>query len=673
MPSALQLILGADATPFYKVLGELPPRTAQMMRGIRQQMDTPFAMGRTKGKNTVFNPTQEKDAVREYGEWWDKTLTDQSVRAATRSNEARRLVRQRDQARERASEVANQEKIAADVETASRSIQARRLMRQRRESRERAAEAARENSFFSRMFDGATARFLGVGAAIGAIYRGIQLFGESIQAKIVTQRLENTFAAVTGSTKKAAEQLKILRADADAVGFSYANVGQRIANFKVAAKEAGLSDEMSNKISRSVLKAGVALGLDSSRQAEALLALEQMLSRGSVMSQELRLQWGNAIPGGLNIFAKALGVTNGELLKMVESGTLVSKDVLPKVADQLDKSIPFVRTLAADIEVLKNAWFDLKATMGETLSGDVKLALQDLTILINVAGKLKNLLPESGEKKIGFLERMTLGGRGVGALARMAGGIGVPEPGMSEAESAEHQRNFEARLAKLAAAREKFESDHAVSTEALKLSAIDPKEKDLNTLLLQRIQLMDALAKKADLNKESFEAMAKALEKVNNMIALETSGGGRDRMALELEQIKKEQSELLKKRAEQTKIIEETGKGPTDIFKAVAERDKLDAQLKEANQKRRAKQQEIDIFDKEAAEKERKKKLEKGGVGIPNLSELQRVGGFITGGEQSIISEQRTGNQLLRQIYQVLNKPSFTRPAQRGVNFGGRR
>lgn len=55
-------------------------------------------------------------------------------------------------------------------------------------------------------------------------------------------------------------------------------------------------------------------------------------------SEELRQQLGERLPGAVNIFADALGVTTEELSKMLEQGeVLANSDTLLKFADQLNK------------------------------------------------------------------------------------------------------------------------------------------------------------------------------------------------------------------------------------------------------------------------------------------------------------------------------------------------
>ncbi len=160
MPS-IKAIFGADASELYRVVSSGIPNA---MRGLRQQMDSLFGGG--KNRSTIFNVTQEKDAVREYGEWWSKTLTSQSIEAATRANRARQLIRQRHAAQERAAAVADQIALDNAVEAASRSNRARALLRERRQAR---VDSWRERTEAMRSGPGS---FQTGGVAVGAMAGG---------------------------------------------------------------------------------------------------------------------------------------------------------------------------------------------------------------------------------------------------------------------------------------------------------------------------------------------------------------------------------------------------------------------------------------------------------------------------------------------------------------------
>ena len=99
----------------------------------------------------------------------------------------------------------------------------------------------------------------------------------------------------------------------------------------------------------------------------ALLAVSQMISKGTVQAEELRGQLGERLPGAFQIAARAMGVSTQELGKMLEQGKVVADDFLPKFAAELQKTYQVgekaLTGLTAETSKLKNAWFDLKTTV----------------------------------------------------------------------------------------------------------------------------------------------------------------------------------------------------------------------------------------------------------------------------------------------------------------------
>ena len=79
-----------------------------------------------------------------------------------------------------------------------------------------------------------------------------------------------------------------------------------------------------------VSKAATTLGLSSSEADGALLAVSQMMSKGTVQAEELRGQLGERLPGAFQIAARAMGVSTSELGKMLEAGQVIAEDFLPQ-------------------------------------------------------------------------------------------------------------------------------------------------------------------------------------------------------------------------------------------------------------------------------------------------------------------------------------------------------
>ena len=110
-----------------------------------------------------------------------------------------------------------------------------------------------------------------------------------------------------------------------------------LASFQGSAKGTGISLSTVNDIFESLTKASAYFNLSSQQTSQVLTAVGQMMSKGTVQAQELKLQLANVLPGAFSIMARAVGVTTSELDKLMSQGKLAAKDVLPKFADELNR------------------------------------------------------------------------------------------------------------------------------------------------------------------------------------------------------------------------------------------------------------------------------------------------------------------------------------------------
>lgn len=130
---------------------------------------------------------------------------------------------------------------------------------------------------------------------------------------------------------------------------------------KTSIEEGKMSFEDMQLVFEKVSKSASMLGLSVEQQEGAFLAMSQMLSKGTVQSEELRGQLGERLPGAFEVMAKALGVTTMELGKMLEKGEVMAADVLPKFAIAYEKAIGAdqierTETLSASQNRLTNEW-----------------------------------------------------------------------------------------------------------------------------------------------------------------------------------------------------------------------------------------------------------------------------------------------------------------------------
>jgi len=207
-----------------------------------------------------------------------------------------------------------------------------------------------------------------------------------------TSKLSAVFANVTGSAQAANREMAFAADLAEKYGASVTVLSSALASFEAAAKTSNLTITQTRQIFESVVKASGALGLSADETRGALLALQQMMSKGTVSAEELRGQLGERLPGAFQLAANAMGVTTSELGKMLQQGQVVSDDFLPKFSAELDKAFSDARfnNINSNINRLSNAWFELKKALVDRAFGDIFAktireiteAIRDLTLLL---------------------------------------------------------------------------------------------------------------------------------------------------------------------------------------------------------------------------------------------------------------------------------------------------
>lgn len=136
---------------------------------------------------------------------------------------------------------------------------------------------------------------------------------------------------------------------------------ERYIKFRAATQQSNISARETMKIFDSTAKAAAVLGLKTDEVNGVFLALEQMISKGKVTTEELRRQLGERLPGAMGIMADAMGVSIVELDKMLKKGEVLSSEALPKFAIALEKAygieaVEKVDTLAAAHGRLTTSW-----------------------------------------------------------------------------------------------------------------------------------------------------------------------------------------------------------------------------------------------------------------------------------------------------------------------------
>ena len=207
----------------------------------------------------------------------------------------------------------------------------------------------------------ARGKVLALSAALGGLYLALDKVvkdgQEGVTLKIRAEVLADNWDTTAGELEK------YFRDTAERMGLELGTIIQDSAKLFVAGKEAKLDSKTVKYIFEQFSGFGQLMGADAETQSGIYKALEQMLSKTTVQAEELKGQLADRLPAATNLFAKALGVTNAELMTMMKDGKVLAADVLPKVAALIEQTYgsnieKTQKSLVAEQSRLNNAFKD---------------------------------------------------------------------------------------------------------------------------------------------------------------------------------------------------------------------------------------------------------------------------------------------------------------------------
>ena len=245
---------------------------------------------------------------------------------------------------------------------------------------------------------------------------GRQFVAVNLQADTMRRALN----AIYKDSDVTAAQFDFLRSTASSAGVSIAALGTDFVRFSAATQASGIPLKQTNELFAALTAASSTLGLGADKTSLALNALGQMASKGVVSMEELRQQLGDSVPGALTLTAKGFGITDAQLVKLVESGQLAARDFFPAFTEGL-------KTLSGETDGVRQSWERFKNMLTITaqnagdagwmtvMQGALKLLGGTVASLTFVLGTLSEGLFAAGRAAIVFFE--SIRGNGSQALA----------------------------------------------------------------------------------------------------------------------------------------------------------------------------------------------------------------------------------------------------------------
>ncbi|EMV9745285.1 tape measure protein [Escherichia coli] len=175
----------------------------------------------------------------------------------------------------------------------------------------------------------------------------------------------------------------------------------QFASFGASAKNT-MGLEGSEELFKNLTGYARLMGRSDEQIQRALTAVSQMASKGQVMSEELKGQLSEALPGATQAFAKALGLTEKQLFDKMKNGDVKASDALPKFAKELGSQInsrggwkaiqDSTQTMLGN---LKNTWNNSLTDIFRGSEDGLQDFTRSLTNLLNSLGGSGKSLGES--------------------------------------------------------------------------------------------------------------------------------------------------------------------------------------------------------------------------------------------------------------------------------------
>lgn len=232
-----------------------------------------------------------------------------------------------------AAQRAAQSRIKSKIALAKSAAEVRSIVAQERAS----LRLAKKKSFLVNRMNASSKEFAGNMVSAFAIASAgvfVTQTGQNFESA------RNTMLSVSEGAEEAGENMQFVKDEAFRLGLGLTQATKGFA--KLAAARGNLTLDDTKELFTGVSELSTVLGLSAEESNRALLAIQQMASKGKISAEELRLQLGEVLPQGIQLMAdatKEAGLTvNGtvaEMSKLMEEGKLLSEDVLPYFAKNM--------------------------------------------------------------------------------------------------------------------------------------------------------------------------------------------------------------------------------------------------------------------------------------------------------------------------------------------------
>lgn len=264
------------------------------------------------------------------------------------------------------------------------------------------------------------------------------------------QKINMTFQAVAGSAEGARKEMAYVERTADSLGQNVLTAAGAYAQMLAASNAAGISLKDTRNVFEGVTAAATAFGLSQYELEGALLAIQQMISKGSVQAEELRGQLGERLPGAFAIAARSMNMTTQELSKALSLGKVQADEFVKAFGVELKRQFggfaQSAQTSGRAINELDNAMLNLKKSVIDNGFQDALIKVLDTLTGIAASEGAAAVAKAVGAAFKWMADNAELAAVGLGLIVAAIspfGGIAAIIGGVAVALAAFSQRTFE--------------------------------------------------------------------------------------------------------------------------------------------------------------------------------------------------------------------------------------
>lgn len=258
---------------------------------------------------------------------------------------------------------------------------------------------------------------VGVGFGVNELR---QFAVEAVKTSFRMESVANTLKAATGSAEAARAEFAFLKSETNRLGLNTLETAGAFARLTASARGTKFEGEGVREIFTAIATASSVLRLSSEDTSGAIRALEQMMSKGVVSMEELKLQLGDRLPGVMRLAAQAMKMPTDKLIELISAGKLATDDFLIPFSKAIVQDFAggveeASKSAQADINRLMNSFNDLQVALGNAITNSEPYkagvkglgnAFAFLAEKINIAtGNLENLTDETMMNRVIELDK----------------------------------------------------------------------------------------------------------------------------------------------------------------------------------------------------------------------------------------------------------------------------